>query len=479
MLIDLDNRTSLLLGVIPPSEVESHQRVVTEHGYKLPTHKFHRAPSTINELAKYQKETVVSMTNGTLLLFEFRNIFEPRLSLPIVTYSKYFLMYFLFDGGTKVPLQIFGDADEQILETAVYFASLRVSGDKKLGHQILIRFHDSVSFTSSHEGQLSLLFDSLSTRNISFFHSRLSSILSAVITSRPYRLKLTLCSSSSVDYDAFLENLQGRRTSFGSLSLVYKEGEDAYIRRLFHHFRLFKRIHFSGLPPDLLLKLLSAPTKSISFGIERVSRTMDLTDAKIVPKDISFAASMNDISTAFITSFLHRVAQLGHLEKLHFMGLDPVPTDVARALVCAVGASKNLRRLTVSDGSSNEYSCFLKDLFAALENLCSLRTLVIDKYPEELDPFFRWLKRLLRRNRNIDVFTSVPSVHMKDDRQLNEIKAVTRFFRGLPRLTGVPLLTRQSLLGAALTRNAEGDVERAGILLNDHVDLLLKLLQDA
>jgi hypothetical protein len=62
--------------------------------------------------------------------------------------------------------------------------------------------------------------------------------------------------------------------------------------------------------------------------------------------------------------------------------------------------------------------------------------------------------------------------------EIEEIHAVTRFVHGSHNLTAEAPSNRLALLSDPLIRNGVGDSERAGILLNDHVDLLLELVQD-
>ena len=60
-----------------------------------------------------------------------------------------------------------------------------------------------------------------------------------------------------MDCDAFIEHLEARATSFGSLSLEYMEVKEHLQRRLFNHLNLFEHLQVSTLPHGLLLKLLA------------------------------------------------------------------------------------------------------------------------------------------------------------------------------------------------------------------------------
>ena len=149
-----------------------------------------------------------------------------------------------------------------------------------------------------------------------------------------------------------METLQGRTSIFGSLSLeenMFKEHtlKEKDVRRIFHQLHLFERLHVDKLPNDLLLQLFSAPLKRITFQYAPENNDIDLSTADIVPNDIHVNLQTDKFPTQFTLSFLHRVAQLGHLErlKIHRFGYDTFPVHVGRAFVDAVVANKNLRIL--------------------------------------------------------------------------------------------------------------------------------------
>jgi hypothetical protein len=475
------SETSLLLGLIPPSEIEPRQIAVTKNGDELPTYKFLREPSTINELAQFKKGIVVYMENNTLVLINFQTSIQMTLSGPQVQYTKYFFMDFVFTYNSRTNCQIFGDSPDDILETAVFLANLKILGERKMIDTTL-RFHDALIFDDCHFPKLAQLFDVMAGHSMTFLHSRFNHVLSRVIATRPHPLDVSLL-ISTVDHDVFFEHLQARSTIFGSLSLGgFMDDDGSFRRQLFSHLHLFDKLHAGDMPKDLILTLLSAPLERISFTVtNQETEDLDVSSADIVPKDILLLVQASDdlFPVQFVSSFFDRVGQLGHVEKLAFGLLDPclIPADVGRALCQAVVTSQNLTRLQLL--CKKNFDPYLRDLFAVLETHVGLRTLGISGYHEcEIDFQVPYLKRLLKQNRNIEVF-GIPNKLLEADPEIMEICSINRFFRGSQSVMGESPLSRLALLGAALIHNGKGNFQRAGILLNDHVDMLLEMIQDA
>ncbi|GAX25470.1 hypothetical protein FisN_12Lu011 [Fistulifera solaris] len=207
---------------------------------------------------------------------------------------------------------------------------------------------------------------------------------------------------------------------------------------------------------------------------------IDLTSIDIVSRDIELGAQSKDdlFPSGFVVSYFDRLGELGHLNALGFRFLDAtsMSTEVGGALCRVVAACPKLAQLELSYRYT--YHGFIEDLFAVLETHPGLRTLRIDgylnyRYGVRLSP----LKRLLRRNRQIDV-VNIPDGILRANPELKEICSTNRFFRGSQNVIGKLPSSRLALLGAAMTHNGPSDLQRTGILLNDHVDLLLEMLQD-
>lgn len=462
-MIHPENSTnsSLLLGMLPRSEVEPY--LVTEDADEWPTYKFLRVPLTIEELLPYStsKGLFVCMGNGTLAY-----ISDCSRLPPATVFTKYFEII------SSLSVYILGNSDDEIVQTSVFFATLESS--KK---ELEIHYSNKLSFDAARAEQLVLVIDKNRSKKICFHGSKLNSALTRVIATRPYPINLYL-DASSIDGDAFVEHLQGRTALFGSLSWEFAfEAND--LRRIFRHLHLFESLHVRKLPSDLILPLLSAPMKSIGFGVGAESRGMDLTKAEIVPKNIRMRMLYEEFPSRSMVTFLYRVAQLGHLESLDLSLRNryPVPVDFGKALLCAISASTQLTVLELFAGG-NALIDHMKDIFGILEKRERLHTLRISDYPETLDPHFAWLKQLLKRNRRLEVIDLNGKKWNYDDENIEEIYAVNRFFQGSERLTKEPTLIRLLLMGAAFTHRAAGDFHRAGLLLNDHTDMFCEILHE-
>ena len=475
---DSETNASSLFELIPPAQCLPHQIATQDNGDILPTFRFLREPSTIDEL--WHDKRVVSMENGTLVLINFNSL--PRMEYPYfsrrVEYSKYFLLLFDFDDklDPELDYEIFGESEDKILETALFFMNLKGSTKRKMTYIAIINSRE-LSFNAGHSQQLALLLDVTATKNIGFYDSELNAVLSVALATRPYPINLKVF-RSSIDMDVFIEHLKGRSATFGSLAFMDFTTPVEDIRRIFVFASIFEHLGFDRSSKDLVLQLLAAPVKSVCFGVCREAGGMDafLGEADIVPTDIEIS---HWCSAIFMHSFLCRIAQLGHVESLklapwsHCGARGPAP-DVVKALIDVIHANKKLKHFDIEclEGAGENR---LADLFGALEEHEELRTLKIHYYPTELDPQLAWLKHLLQRNRQIEI-TGFREYGWQMDLEMKEICALNRFLRRSPRITRESSSVRLLLMGAALTNSAISDVQRIGILLTDHVDLLCDVL---
>lgn len=474
-----------------PSQLEesSHPIVMTQYGVYYPTYQLLPSASfCIDELAPYTNDmqAVIRMNNETILLFESSiNMFCEELNMPATEYSKFLFLYFDLEDDTCTTCQIFGNSEEKLLETAIYLARLKVSDHNKEITQITWRCDDDFECDHSHVEQLAVLIDAFAVKKIRVFHSDLDRIVSAAFASRPYPMDFSL-SFSFVDMDAFMEQLQARTTPFGSFGLARTEHEEKYddcLQRLFPHLHRFEMMHIRHVPDDLILQLLTAPLKSIAFSTGRDTANIGLSSSMdILPSEIDVmvtADERNAFPTKFILSFLQQVAKSNRLERFGFCLMQeypPVPVAVTKALCQALAANTHLDHLEMTGCNEAFHVQGWMDLLVVLEQHVSLRTLRIPTYPIDLDPGLTHLKRLLKRNRKIEHMDLSEVFLEVYDEEMETICAVTRFFYGSQSLLGVEPNHRLALVNAALTRNSENDMERTGIVLHDHADLLCELL---
>jgi hypothetical protein len=115
----------------------------------------------------------------------------------------------------------------------------------------------------------------------------------------------------------------------------------------------------------------------------------------------------------------------------------------------------------------------LEDVFAAMEDHEGLRFVRLDEYPEQVDPDFSMLKRLLKRNRFIDVLGTKDG----DGDDIAQIYAINTFFREGQSFTQELISLLPSFLCEALTLCASAHFPRSAFLLASHTGVLCELVQ--
>jgi hypothetical protein len=463
MAINPEKHANLLLGLITPSELGPNEFVVTEDGEDWPLYKFIRAPSTIEELEPYSHigkgngGVLVWMDNGTLVYIRNWNK-----TLPPTKFKKNIEL------TSCCSITIYGDSDDAIIETAVFFGTLD-SAFKEFHISLSTRMNIDIQRAQ----QMALILDKNQTKEITIFDSELNDAMCSVLATRPYPIDLYL-EVFPAHTETFIRQLDSRKTLFGSLKILGTS--ETALTMLFHQINLFENLHVEQLSRSLILMLLSAPMKSIGFTLGAESGAMDLTTAEIVPKDISVRTVDNECPKIFMGSFLDRVAQLGHLEslKLALYTLQPIAAEIGRSLMSALRANKKLKALTLI-ASEIMMDDHIKALFEVLEQHEGLVTFRLFNYPRARDPQFTWLKQLMKRNRSLKVTDLYGNNWIHDD-ELDNIYAMSCFFRGSQKLTKDTTVTRQLLVSAAVLYSTSNDFPRTALLLANHIDRLFEIL---
>jgi hypothetical protein len=405
------NKTSLM-ELIPRSQLVP-QQIAVRKGEELPTYKLLRTPKTLDEM---NSDTAIWMENGTLVIVG--GFFMP--SGATTQFSKYLEL------RSFVTIEIFGDADDAIVDTAVYFGSLRTSRKEEV-KDLSIKYSKEIDFDAARSERLAALFQPASQMKITFL-SKADKFLSAVLATRPYPIDLKF-ETSPFDAGAFFEHLESRTTSFGSLSLGYLELSKRLQQRLFHHLHLFEHLQINGLPRELILQLLAAPMKSIGFTLNHKTARMNVAKSDIVATIIRIE-SFNDVNPSpFLQSFLKRVTETRHLESLsltlHEGYYDTV--TIEQTLIRAVRVNQNLKHLEFM-ACEHQWGRCIQQLFVVAETHESLRSLKIKSYPDGYDPQYKWLKRLLTRNRYLKV-TDIFYGEIEADEEAFRIYDLNQFFR--------------------------------------------------
>ena len=338
---------------------------------------------------------------------------------------------------------------------------------------------------------------------------------SEALATRPYPLNLELCGRKFAFLDngtAFVDALEKRKFSFGSL-LIHC-GEDrmclssASLQRLLKLEYLFDklRIYSPNRECALLPLLAKVDALSCTVAAEHIQPN-DFKNLDIVTKDLTFTMFMkeDDEWDALLISFLNRVAQLGHFEKLRLSIRLQWPRaelleydDVARvavALTRAIHANPKLLCLDLSCNSSLlHYGPHLQSIFKSMEEHEGLRTFAVQSYilgdlwdedesSEDVDGQFRsrfdfdrsWLEQLLSRNRNITVVDGVGK-KCTDGSTIDKAYALNDLYNGSASLVKESTELRPLLVSTALASSASNSVQYTALLLSQHVDTLCELI---
>jgi hypothetical protein len=232
--------------------------------------------------------------------------------------------------------------------------------------------------------------------------------------------------------------------------------------------------------------------KSLKYEMDgQFIKPRDFASLDIVPKDLSLSLYLMDDDDwdSLMISFFDRVATLGHFERLTFaaeydydeaeeggpLELEDV-TPIVAAVIRAIDSNPNLEHLDLSKMQWHlDFASHLPALFMAIEGHPKLRTFVIKQYPRE-DRTYVWLKRLLSRNRNIEVLDS-SGRRCTDGWSIDELYTLNSFIDGSTKLVKETSSLRSQLVMAILTsrwlrKRQARDFQHYALLLSDQSDTL-------
>ena len=430
----------LLLREIP--EFELHQIAMTKDGQVLSTFLLLRDPFHINEFEDYlmgqQTESGIAVlwNDCTLTVIQLVR----RAQQPVAAAEEAFVLDFSTSTADMfLRFRIYAK-DFAIAETATFLWSQLHHSHQ---HHSLIRVDccsKSFCVDTIRPEQWAALFDSNQERHVEISLVGLPATAAIVFATRPYPIHLTLScflfkndrDDDSYSNDAFCTHLENRNTKFGSLFL--NEDHNSDLTRLCAHcMHLFDHVDLGFLDDkQLVLQVLAAPLKSLSFGVlfGNIFTDTDLSSASIVAPDVSIeiATTTDACPETFMESFFDQVAQSGHLKKLQWhyepgTGALPVPASVGNALVRAIAANQELEVLSL--GRTIPWAAHMKDLFRVLECHRSMKTFRVNTYPTWVNNDYSWLQRLLQRNRNIEVRENNDAL-ATDGSLIDQIYAVNR-----------------------------------------------------
>ena len=491
-----------LLKLMTESELPRHVLRASD-GSTGPMYKLQRCPVSINEFSNYERNTILWMENGTMVLLNFfpsysrehPNMNKPHIQLLFNHDNKEDMISFLIRGKCK----------ESVAETATFLWDLKHERTNKSASVFIGANHRRMDMGIFQTDQFARLFDANPTRHIIFHHCTLPAEIAGVLLVRPHLVDLVLnYSKFSDDGIAFLSSIGHRQSSFGALALEESVLEESEMRVLFQHLHLFTRLELPSLPGDLFLQAITSPVESISLNVDFTKHDLsriDFSSIDIVAEEVGLNVGVCDhveYPTAFVVAFLRRVAQLGHFQALalrhdHPLFTKVMPEEVGKELLKALAANPQLRVLDLGRevfyseefwGPLNpvdnyvHWGAHLKDLLHLMEDHAALKTFKIPSYPTEQDAEYSWLRQLLRRNRNIRVIDRFEKL-VTDGASIDQQYALNRFACCHEPLKGEPPSLRPTLIGTALIECAAAHIPRTASLLLRHTDVLCDLLHDA
>ena len=336
---------------------------------------------------------------------------------------------------------------------------------------------------------------------------------SVILATRPYPLNIELtCFGLKDKGTAFVDALEKRQQpSLGSF-IIHDVNEDAKLfssanlKCLFKLDMTFKMLKFGALQKECALLPLSVKTDTLVYKIEAVHfQPTEIDSLDIVAKNLEVTIYLNDVEDCFepLVSFLNRIAELGHFERLSFFvaywgdGYNEehdVDDDgrVAEALIRAIIANPKLEFLDISRAADCvRWFYHFKEIFEVLEDRKTLRTFILpdlvaplfymkDKKFERLclrHPVNDYLEKLISRNRNITVYDRF---HKKCSiaPRIHKIYSLNAFFNGSAEVVKEASSERLLLVAAALIERAAKNFQYSALLLSGHTDMLCDLIKD-
>ncbi|GAX17681.1 hypothetical protein FisN_10Lu403 [Fistulifera solaris] len=413
---------------------------------------------------------------------------------------------------------IYGKTDEAIAETAAWFWTLQHSDNQK---RLVIEIddcRDEFRFNSAALRPEELVSILDANRQLSLRCGTWTAEQSVVLATRPYSMTLKLDDDSCFQDKgaAFVEALERRKSSFGSLHMSstssffrpdLRQVCSTNIRRLLQQKNTFDKLAMGALyRKEEILDSFSAPVNALSCEVHADCLTpRDFENLPIAAKDLDIAFNLDLVHdwADLLISFLNRLAELGHLERLRFTACwedyFPVESDtedsdeedsfyerklpdasevkpVAEALIRVIKGNPYLTHLRLGKDHGNiDWTPHFKGVFKALEVHKRMRTLVVEGEPPTTN-IYPWMRKLLSRNRSIVVLDESGD-KLSNGRRINRLYALNRLYNGSASLLEAPTEVRSLFVPMALTKRTARKFQHAALLLFDHTVTLCEYME--
>jgi hypothetical protein len=500
---------SPLLQRLPKDQLSRGQKtLLPKKSATIPVYMLLREPTALDE-HNWNQKSAIWRENGTMFVWNCDEDENDE------TYRGRNLNFSL-KGFAEVDCAIYGKNDAAIAETFTYFGSLPHSADKAV-LQCYCDVNSHFEFIALQPEQLTRILDSNPTRRIEV-SAAISAEQAQIMATRPYPLDLMLVGHDFAFLDqgtAFVEGLENRESSFGSLFIYCGEMEESIsssnLERLLKLENVLKELHISSPNEECVLLPFFAKVDILDYRLyANYMEPEDFDLLQIVAKDLTlkFIIDIHDEWCALSVSFLIRVAKLGHFEKLsfaifcqtdisfteHTSARDFIP--VVGALIGAINANPKLSCLDLSDNESYvHWEEFFFFVFDKVKDHPSLRTIIVRAFDHDSDEdetgdedeeflhryYFHptFLERLLSHNRNIVVLDDSGN-KCTNGSTIDKAYALNDFYNRSLRLVNEScLVLRPLLVATALTESASTNVLYTALLLSRHVDTLCEFIHGA
>jgi hypothetical protein len=506
-----------MLEIIPVDELSPEQAAFRPMYFLDPNslffYRMRQEPHSLHDIdweLYHSKNITIWRDNGTLisvgpsahLLYEERNVCFEILSSDIQKTLK---------------CAIYGKCDATIAETATFFWSLQHTRDRdpRLAVGTFQSFNPEhlFDFSAFQPEQLVSIMDANPKRVLALHNGIWSAEQAETLATRPYPInlkfvtlrekKLTFADGRrnfafKDDGRAFVEALEKRQSSFGSLSLSYDrntcdKGEmpvaHEYLERILKLdvFQSFDVGPIHDKECALLPFVMTTDTLHYEIGAKTVESS-HFASLRIVPRELSITLNLDGLQRddwhRYVIAFLNRLSELGHLERLD-LSLERSSWDyyrdmlnrIVQALIGVIHTNPRLKRLSLCDSSSSilEWTPYLQILFQAMESHNSLLSFRMQRYCFVSDDVYALIKQLLSRNQHISVYDQAGIRCFTQS--IGKIYR-DRFYLTSAELGKAPPSVRTSLVTAALSETASEHYQRSATLLSIHTDMLCEILQD-
>ncbi|GAX20793.1 hypothetical protein FisN_7Hu105 [Fistulifera solaris] len=496
------------LVLIPEEQLTFQQKQCRGHWRReasLPIYKMTREPKSLEDFEwESYRDIAIWLKDGLFILLckpENHRYFSWKISFTIHV-GKYQL--------SGAICSIYGEALDAVETFLDFYAPYQHCQASK------VRFEIDWEHLEANDGdfdfaehldpeEIAFLLDASSKQQIKFAAGEWDAEQSVVLATRPYALDLKLAVSSpnwiyftfQDGGTAFVEALEKRQSSFGSLCLEYDQEyiplNSENFKRLCNLDTYFERLEISYVDGQDALLPLEAKTKALVYGFEaNVYKATDLASLNIVAQDLDIDVCFDaqgddeDSDNAWerrLISFLRRLAELGHFTRLNIsfsIMQDVVPEQeeaITRVLIDTIKANPSLVHLDLTGWYSPfDLAPHLQQIFEAVEEHPGLRTLVVEQYPPN-DPDYSWLRLLLSRNVYITVLDRSGN-KCTDGSSIDRLYLLNKCYIDSRTLLRESVSLRPKLVATLLIQRALEKYKRNQVLLSQHMDVLCEFIQD-